>query len=177
MGKLVVASSITVDGFVDAEWFTPYNSDERNAYFRETVFAAGALLLGRKTYDQMASLWPNQKNPMADKMNGLPKYVVSSTPLKTQWEDSTIIKENIVDEIAELKRQTGQNLLVLGSATLADSLAQAGLVDRYQLLMHPVITGSRNRLFKGGAGATKLKLVECKMLSSDLVLLSYETMK
>jgi dihydrofolate reductase len=176
---------VTVDGIFDAEtmgqWAAPYYSDERDEYVRETVLASDALLVGRTTYDLQAWYWPNQKNNeygIADRMNSVPKYVVSSTPLKAQWNNSRIINENIVEEIGKLKQQPGQDILIQGSATLVESLAQAGLIDEYKLLVHPHIMGSGKRFFKDGMGMTKLKLVESKTLSLGVVLLCYEpTMK
>jgi len=181
MRKLVVSESVTVDGVFDAEtmgqWVTPYQSDERNECIRETFLASDALLFGRTTYDVYAWYWPGQKNNeygIADRMNSIPKYVVSSTPLKAQWNNSTIIKENVAEEIARLKQKPGQDILIQGSATLVESLAQAGLIDEYKILVHPAIMGSGKRFFKDGMGMTKLKLVESKMLSLGVVLLCYE---
>ena len=105
------------------------------------------------------------------------KYVVTSKPLQAQWNNSTIIKKNIVEEIAKLKQQPGQDILIEGSATLVESLAQAGLIDEYKLLVHPAIMGSGKRFFKDGMGMTKLKLVESKTLSLGVVLLCYEPTK
>ncbi len=174
MRKLVVSESVTVDGFCDSQLFIPYQSDERNEYMRATVFASDTLLVGRATYDQLAPYWPTQKNGMADKMNSVPKYVVSSTPLKAQWNNSSVIKENVVEEIGKLKQQPGQDILIIGSATLVQSLAQTGLIDEYKLLVHPVSASNGKRFFKDGTGLTKLKLVESKPLSLGVVLLSYE---
>ena len=184
MRKLVVSESVTVDGVFDAytmgQWVTPYTSDERDECIRKIVLASDALLLGRTTYDLQAYYWPSQKNNeygIADRKNSMPKYVVTSTPLKAQWNNSTIIKNNVVEEIATLKRQPGQDILIEGSATLVQSLMQADLIDEYNLLVHPVMMGSGKRFFKDGMGMTKLKLVESKTLSSGVVLLRYEPAK
>jgi len=104
----------------------------------------------------------------------MPKYVVTSKPLQAQWNNSTIIS---VEEIATLKQQPGQNILIEGSATLVEALAQAGLIDEYKLLVHPSIMGSGKRFFKDGMGLTKLKLVESKPISLGVVLLGYEPTK
>jgi dihydrofolate reductase len=177
MRKLVLTQSVTVDGVCDAQVFVPFQSDERNAYIRDTVFAADALVLGRTTYDLLAAFWPGQKNPIADRMNGLPKYVVSSRPLKAEWNHSMLIKKDVVEEIAKLKQQSGQYLLVIGSATLAQSLAQAGLIDEYKLLVHPIIAGSGKRFFNDGLAALKLSFIESKPVSPGMVLLHYEPAK
>jgi dihydrofolate reductase len=184
MRKIVVSESVTVDGFFDAEamgqWAAPYHSDERDEYVRETVLASDALLLGRKTYDLQAYFWPGQKNDeygIADRKNSIPKYVVSSTPLQAQWNNSIVIKENVLEEITKLKQQPGLDILIEGSATLVKSLAQAGLIDEYKFLVHPHIMGSGKRFFKDGMGMTGLKLLESKTLSSGVVLLCYAPAK
>ena len=181
MRKIVVSEGVTVDGIFDAEtmgqWAAPSYSDERDEYVRETVLASDALLLGRRTYDLQAWYWPGQKEDkygIANHKNSMPKYVVTSTPLQAQWNNSTIIKNNVVEEIAKLKQQPGQDILIEGSATLVESLAQAGLIDEYKLLVHPVIMGSGKRFFKDGMGLTRLKLVESKTLSLGVVVLCYE---
>ncbi len=177
MRKLIVSQSVTVDGIYDTQYFTPYQSNERDEYMRETVFAADALLLGRTTYDLLASFWPNQKNPMANKMNNVPKYVVTSTPLKAQWNNATIIKGNVVEEIGKLKGQPGQDILTIGSATLIQSLMRTDLIDKYKLLVHPSIVGSGKRFFNDGMDMRKLKLLESKTLSLGVVLLCFEPAK
>jgi dihydrofolate reductase len=181
MRKIVVSESVTVDGVFDAEtmgqWAYPYYSDERDAFVRETIFASDALLFGRATYDLQAYYWPSQKTDkygIADRKNAMSKYVVSTTLPKAEWNNTTIIKENVLEEIGRLKQQPGQNILVEGSATLVESLAQANLVDEYWLLVHPTIVGSGKHFFKSGTGMSKLKLVTSKTLSLGVVLLGYE---
>jgi dihydrofolate reductase len=177
MRKIVVSEGVTVDGIFDAEtmgqWAAPYYSDERDEFIRKIVLASDALLLGRTTYDLQAWYWPNQKGDkygIANHKNSMPKYVVTSKPLQAQWNNSTIIN---VEEIAKLKQQPGQDILIEGSATLVEMLAQAGLIDEYKILVHPTIMGSGKRFFKEGMGMTKLKLVESKPISQGVVLLSY----
>jgi dihydrofolate reductase len=184
MRKLVVSEGVTVDGVFDAEtmgqWAAPSYSDERDEFVRGIVLASDALLLGRTTYDIQAYYWPRQKEDkygIANHKNSMTKYVVTSKPLQAQWNNSTIIKENVVEEIAKLKQQPGRDILIEGSATLVGSLAQAGLIDEYKLLVHPAIMGSGKHFFKDGMGMTKLKLVESKTLSLGVVLLCYEPTK
>jgi dihydrofolate reductase len=180
MRKIVVSESVTVDGIFDAETMgkcaAPYYSEERDEFIRGIVLASDTLLLGRTTYDLQAYYWPNQKEDkygIANHKNSMAKYVVTSRPLQAQWNNSTIINQNVMDEIATLKQQPGQDILIEGSATLVESLAQAGLIDEYKFLVHPTIMGSGKRFFKEGMGMTKLKLVESKPISSGVVLLSY----
>ena len=184
MRKIIASAGIALDGVFEAEtmgkWAAPFYSDERDEYVRGIVLAADTLLLGRTTYDLQAWYWPNQKEDkygIANHKNNMAKYVITSRSLQAQWNNSTIIKKNVVEEIASLKQQAGRDILIEGSATLVDALAQAGLIDEYKLMVHPSIMGKGKHFFKDGMGLTMLKLVESKTLSSGVVLLSYETVK
>lgn len=180
MRKVVVSEWMTLDGVFDGDimdqWFFPYDSDERRAYIKETVLACDAILFGRKTYEMLAPYWSVRKNNedgLADKLNSVSKYVVSSTLKKAEWNNSTIIKDNVVAEIIKLKQQSGREIQIEGSATLVQSLMEADLIDEYRFLVHPIILGSGKRFFKDGNKAP-LKLVEAKALSSGIILLRYQ---
>src|SRR5512144_3007661 len=128
MRKIIVSEGVTVDGIFDAEtmgqWAAPSYSEERDEVIRGFVLAADALLLGRKTYDLQAYYWPNQKGDkygMADHKNSMPKYVVTSTALQSQWNNSTVIRKNVVEEVKKLKQQPGKDILIEGSAALVES--------------------------------------------------------
>jgi dihydrofolate reductase len=130
-----------------------------------------ALLLGRVTYEGFASSWPSRKgNAYSDRMNSMPKFVVSSTLQAASWNNSTLIRSDAVAEIARLKQQ--QSLLVFGSMTLVQTLMQHGLADEYRLLVYPIVLGGGKRLFKDGSNA-QLKLADAKRHGSDVVLLRY----
>src|ERR671925_264817 len=159
MRKIVVSESVTVDGIFDAEtmgkWAVPSYSEERNEIVRGIVLGSDALVLGRTTYDIQAWYWLSQKEDkygIANHKNSMAKYVVTSKPLQAQWNNSTIIKKNAVEEITKLKEQPGKDILIEGSAMLVEALAQAGLIDEYKLLVHPAIAGSGKRFFKEGMG-------------------------
>ena len=109
----------------------------------------------------------------ADRMNSLPKFVVSTTLEKAEWNNSTLIKENVARRVSELKQQPGQDILLFGSGTLVQTLIQHDLVDKYNLLLYPVVLGKGKRLFRDGGNAT-LKLVEIKTFSSGVVALAYQ---
>jgi dihydrofolate reductase len=180
--KLIVSEWMTLDGVFDAdsmkEWFEPYESQDRQEYIKENVLTSDAFLVGRVTYEMLASYWPNKKNNfagIADRLNSAPKYVVSSTLKKAEWNNSTIIKENLVEEITKLKQQPGQDILIFGSATLVQSLMEADLVDEYRFLVHPIIMGSGKRFFRDEMVATKLKLVKTKTLNSGVILDCYQS--
>lgn len=181
MRRLVVSEWITLDGIFDADamdqWFTPYHSDARGECIQEGIMASDALLLGRVSYEMLAAYWPNLKNNefgIAGRLNSMPKYIVSSTLKNAEWSPSTIIKENVVDEVARLKQQPGQNILVTGSATLVQSLMKADLVDEYRFLVHPIIMGSGKRFFKEGMDMTKLEVIESKQLGMGVNFLRYQ---
>ena len=126
------------------------------------------------TYQIFAAAWPSRtdKQGFADRMNKLPKYVVSTTLKKAEWDNSHLIKENVAEGIAKLKQQSGQDILVAGSGTLVQTLVQHNLIDEYHLLVYPVVLGSGKRLFKDASKMT-LKLLDTRAFSSGVVLLSY----
>jgi dihydrofolate reductase len=179
MRKIIVSEWVTLDGVFDADtmeqWNIPYHSDDRAEYIKQDILACDASIFGRVTYEMLAPYWSALKNNeygIADKLNSVPKYVVSSTLKKAEWNNTTIIKENVVEEITKLKQQPGREIRIAGSATLVQSLMEADLIDEYRLLVHPIIMGSGKRLFRDGS-TTNLKLVETKMFSSGVVLLRY----
>jgi dihydrofolate reductase len=179
--KLVVSEWMTLDGVIDAdtmkEWFEPYDSEDRRNYIKENVLTSDAFLVGRVTYEMLASYWPNQKNNemgIADRLNNAPKYVVSSTLKNAEWNNSKIINDNVVEEIAKLKQQPGQDILMFGSATLVQSLMEADLIDEYRLLVHPIIMGSGKGFFRDKMASTKLKLVKTKTLDLGVILDCYQ---
>lgn len=183
MRKLIVSERVTLDGVFDADtmdqWFMPYQSDDSAEYIKEGVLECDVYLLGRTTYEMLAPYWSSLKNNemgIADKLNSVSKYVVSSTLEKAEWNNSTIIKDakRVVEEITRLKEQPGQGILIHGSATLVQSLLEAELIDEYQFLVHPIIMGSGKRFFKDGMPTTKLKLVKTKTLGLGVILLCYQ---
>lgn len=182
MRKLVVSAWVSLDGVFDAntmgEWFSPFDSVARQEYIREGILACDAILLGRTTYEMLASFWPQQKNDdmgPASKLNSVPKYVVSSTLEKADWTNSTIIKKNVAAEIVKLKQQAGREIQIEGSATLVQSLMETELIDEYRFLVHPIIMGSGKRFFKDGMHTAGLKLVKTQTLDKGLVVLCYQS--
>lgn len=182
MRKIIVAEFLTLDGVIEAseEWQPSYVSDDVAEEIRAAIHGAEASLFGRVTYEMFAAYWPFQTHNefgIADKLNSEPKFVVSSTLEKAEWNNSTLIRGNVTEEIRKLKQQPGGNIRVVGSATLAQSLMQAGLVDEYWFLVHPIIRGRGKRLFKDGMDMMALKLVETKSFNSGVVLLRYQPAK
>jgi dihydrofolate reductase len=174
MRKVVVTEFVSLDGVTqDPAWSLPYWNDDIAKFKSDEMFASDALLLGRVTYQGFAAAWPESADEGADRMNNLPKYVVSTTLDKVEWNNSTLIKDNIVEELTKLKCQDGQDILVYGSATLIHTLMQHDLIDEYRLLVYPVVLGKGQRLFSDESKAT-LKLVESKAFSSGVVALIYQ---
>jgi dihydrofolate reductase len=176
MRKVVIAEFLSLDGVMEApeKWTFQFWNDEMAKFKHDELFASDAHLLGRVTYQIFAAAWPSRtdKQGFADRMNNLPKYVVSTTLKKAEWKNSHLIKENVAEEIAKLKQQSGQDILVAGSSTLVQTLIQHNLIDEYHLFVFPVVLGSGKRLFKDASNTT-LKLVDTKAFSSGVVLLYY----
>ena len=177
MRKIIVSEFVALDGVMEAphEWQGPFWHDEMGQYKFEELFASDALLLGRVTYEAFAAAWPSMTDEagFADRMNNMPKYVVSSTLDTAEW-NASLIKENIAAEIAQLKQQPGQDILVFGSADLVRTLMQEGLVDEYRLMIHPVVVGKGKRLFNEGVDLTALQLVDTRTFPSGVLVLTYQ---
>jgi len=185
MRKIIVSEFVSLDGVMEgpgpvdefklAGWTMPYWSEEIGKFKFDELFASDAILLGRVTYQGFAAAWPSRTDEagFADRMNRLPKFVVSTTLGKVKWDNSRLIKENVAEEVSRLKQQPGQDILVAGSGELVHTLIQHDLIDEYRLLVYPVVLGSGKRLFGDGSNAT-LKLVETKTFSSGVVLLHYQ---
>jgi dihydrofolate reductase len=178
MRKIIVTEFLSLDGVMEAPhlWSFPYWNDEIGKVKDDELFTSDAQLLGRVTYQGFATAWPSRTGDYADRLNNLPKYVVSTTLETVEWHNSHLIKENITEEVIRLKQQPGQNILVHGSRTLVQTLMQDQLIDEYNLLVYPLILGSGMRLLNEGDSAS-LKLVEARPFSSGVVLLRYQTDK
>ena len=181
MRKLVVSAWISIDGVFDADtmpqWFSPFDSLSKNEYIRDSIVKADALLIGRTTYEMLASYWPlqlNDDNGPAGKINSMEKFVVSTTLEKPAWNNSTIIDKNIIEEIRELKKQNGNEIQIPGSATLVQSLMKANLIDEYRFLVHPIIMGSGKRFFKDEMKTSGMKLILTQTFDKGVVLLCYQ---
>jgi dihydrofolate reductase len=186
MRKLIVSEFMTLDGVIEAPggedsigalggWTIPYWNEQAAKFKLDELFASDALLLGRKTYQGFAAAWPAMKDEagFADRMNNLPKYVVSTTLTRADWNNSTLIKEDIAEEVTQLKQLPGQDILIAGSGDLVQTLMAHDLIDDYRLLVYPVVLGVGKRLFRDGKNKT-LKLVETKAFSSGVLQLCYQ---
>ena len=173
MGKLIAQEFLTIDGVMEA----PNRWQLENGLFDEKMGepvgaayqAAGALLLGRVTYQEFAAFWPQAKDPFADLLNPMPKYVVTNTLKSTAWQNTRIVSGDAVAEVAKLKRQLDKDILIAGSAQLVSSLTPSGLIDEYQLFIHPVVVAKGKRLFKDGIDPALLELVSSRAFGTGVV--------
>jgi dihydrofolate reductase len=176
MRKVVVSMFLSLDGVMEEpSWTIPYWNDEIAKFKLDELFASDALLLGRVTYQGFAAAWPSRTDEagFAERMNSLPKYVVSTTLKEAAWNNSSLIQDNIPEAVSNLKQQLGQDILVCGSGMLVETLLQHELIDEIRLLIYPVLVGSGKRLFKDGSRAT-LSLIESRPVGSGVVLLIYQ---
>ncbi|MGH9246329.1 MAG: dihydrofolate reductase family protein [Acidimicrobiales bacterium] len=173
MRKLVVSQFVTVDGVMEdpggAEGFErggwAFQFDrgpEGDAFKLDEVIASDALLLGRVTYGGFAAAWPERTGDFADKFNSMKKYVVSTTLEDPEWNNSTVISDDVAGKIAKLKEQPGGDILVNGSGQLVNTLVEHDLVDEYRLMVFPVVLGAGKRLFGDSGAAKALRLVDSK---------------
>jgi dihydrofolate reductase len=178
MKKIVVSEFMTLDGVIEAPegWQFPFQSEEMGAITERQINGTDAFLLGRNTYEVFAQYWPTQTNNehgVADKLNSAPKYVVSATLQNADWNNSTQIKSNVIEEIRALKQQPGSSIAIIGSAMLVHSLLEAGLIDEIQVLVHPIVLGKGVRLFADGYRSS-WKLADSKSLPNGVVYLTYQ---
>jgi len=189
MRKIIATEYVTIDGVFEdpgggdktkyGGWSFAFWSESAGKFKFDELFAADALLLGRVTYEGFAKAWPAMKDEkgFADRMNSIPKYVVSQSLEKPEWNNSHVVKDNVTEEIAKLKDQSGKDILVAGSATLLETLMKADLVDEYRLMVHPVVLGGGRKLFKEGIEKKALQLIGTKTLEKGIVILSYTPLK
>jgi len=184
MGKVVVSEFVSVDGVMEdpggaegferAGWAFKFDRGSVGDKFKlDEVMAGDALLLGRVTYQGFAKAWPSVKDEVgfADKMNGMPKFVVSRTLERAEWNNSTVIRENVPEEVSRLKQRFARDILVAGSSRLVHTLMDHDLVDEIRLMVFPVVLGTGKRIFKDGSPMRALQLVETKPAGATLILI------
>ena len=184
MGKIVVTEFVSLDGvmedpggsenFAQGGWsFKISRGDEGDKFKLDEAFASEALLLGRVTYEGFAEAWPSRDGEFADKFNNMPKYVVSTTLDEPEWNNSTVLKGDVVEEVRKLKEEQDGDIVVHGSARLVQTLIEHDLVDELRLMVYPVVLGSGKRLFGDTSDGKPLRLVESKVVGDGVSILIY----
>jgi dihydrofolate reductase len=185
MRKIVAAEYFSLDGvtedpgssgaFEHRGWTIPYWNEELAKYQSDQLFASDGLLLGRVTYEEFVASWPLRSgDPFTDRMNSLPKFVASTTleePL--EW-NATLLKGDVAVEVAKLKQQPGQDLLIYGSGELVNTLMQHNLIDVYRVMLYPLALGTGKRFFRDGGKKTTLTLTDVSNNGAGVVMLTYQ---
>jgi dihydrofolate reductase len=185
MGRIVVTEFISLDGVMqdpggDSSWkhagwsFKVSSGEEGDKFKLDETRESEALLLGRVTYQGFAKAWPSVKGEFGDMFNNMPKYVVSSTLEKADWNNSTVLKGDVVKEVSRLKQRLHGTIAVHGSAQLAQTLLKHDLVDELRLMVYPVILGSGKRLFGEATDKKALSLAESKIVGDGVAILIYK---
>jgi len=184
MGKLIVSEFVSIDGVMEAPggeegykhsgWVFDFSDKKQEEYKLKETLDAEVLLLGRVTYEGFADAWPEREGEFADKMNSMPKHVASTTLSDLEWENSTLISDDIPGAVSKLKGDTDGPVLVAGSQTLVHTLVENDLVDEFRIMVFPVVLGSGRRLFDDLPDKTVLKLADTKTFDSGVTVLTYE---
>ena len=184
MGRIVVTEFISLDGVIEdpggsedykyGGWsFEISRGDEGDQFKLDETINSAALLLGRKTYEGFADAWPSREGEFADKFNNMPKYVVSSTLKDPEWTNSTVLGGDLAAEVARLREELDGDIVVHGSAQLAQALVEQGLVDELRLMVFPVVLGAGKRLFGETSDKKPLRLSDSKIVGDGVAILTY----
>jgi dihydrofolate reductase len=190
MGKIVVSENVSLDGvfqdpagdegFRVGGWVGRIGDrgrEEAAKVVLDEAMGAEALLLGRRSYEWFAAKWPSRGGKLADRLNGLPKYVVSSTLDDPVWNETTVLKGDVVDEVSKLKREVDGEIVVAGSGQLVRALMEHDLVDELRLMIYPVVLGAGEHLFGGTGDKQPLRLLDARTVDDDLAYLTYEPVR
>jgi dihydrofolate reductase len=184
VGRIVVTEFVSLDGVMEAPgggedfrhggWsFEIARGDEGDKFKLDETHSSEALLLGRVTYEGFAAAWPSREGEFADKFNSMPKYVVSSTLKDPEWNNTTVLEGDVAEEVARLKQEQDGDIVVHGSARLAQTLLEHDLVDELRLMVFPVVLGSGKRLFGETSDKKTLRLVDSKFVGEGVAILIY----
>jgi dihydrofolate reductase len=185
VGRIVVTEFVSLDGVMEAPgggedfkhggWSFEINRGDAGEKFKlDETMSSSALLLGRRTYEGFAAAWPSREGEFADKFNTMPKYVVSSTLEDPEWDNSTVLKGDVAEEVAKLKREQDGDIVVHGSARLVQTLVERDLVDELRLMVFPVVLGSGKRIFGETSDKKRLRLVDSKIVGDGVAILTYQ---
>src|SRR6266568_571976 len=185
MARIVVTEFVSLDGVVEdpggsedfkyGGWSFEFARGAEGDQFKlDEALGAEALLLGRVTYEGFAAAWPSREGEFADKFNSMPKYVVSSTLAEPEWNNSTVLKGDVVEEVGKLREEQEGDIVVHGSARLVQTLIEHDLVDELRLMVYPVVLGSGKRLFGETSDKKSLRLLDSKVVGDGVAILIYE---
>ena len=185
MGRIVVTEFVSLDGVMEAPgggedfkhagWtFNISRGEEGDKFKLDETLNSEALLLGRVTYQRFAAAWPSRKNEFADKLNSMPKYVVSSTLEKAEWNNSTVLRGDVVAEVSKLRQESSGDIVVHGSAQLVQTLIEHDLVDELRLMVFPVVLGTGKRLFGDTSDKKRMRLASSKTVGDGVVILIFQ---
>jgi len=187
MGRIVISENVSLDGVIQdpagvegfrlGGWVGRIGSQGREEAAKvalDEALGAKASLLGRRSYEFLAARWPSRSGPLAERLNSLPKYVVSSTLKAPLWNNTTVLKGDVIDEVSKLKQQIDGEIVVAASFQLWHTLLQHDLVDELRLMIYPIVLGAGERLFGETSDKKPMRLVNTRSVD-DLALLTYET--
>jgi dihydrofolate reductase len=185
MGKIVATEYVSLDGVVEAPgggedfehagWsFEVDRGEEFEKFKLDETLNAEALLLGRVTYDGFAAVWPSMEGELADKFNAMPKYVVSSTLADPEWNNSTVLEGDVMEEVSRLRQAPGGDIVVHGSPQLVQTLLEHDLIDELRLMVFPVVLGKGKRLVGETSDKKRLRLTDSRTVGDGIAILVYE---
>jgi dihydrofolate reductase len=185
VSSLIATEFVSLDGvmedpggsenFEHGGWsFKLERGEEGDQFKLNETLQSDALLLGRVTYQGFAEAWPSRTGEFADKFNSMPKFVVSTTLEDPEWNNTTVIKGHVAEEVAKLKQRPGGDIVIHGSAQLVQALLEDDLIDEYRLMVFPIVLGRGKRLFRDTGKATTLKLVDSKTVGAGVLILTYQ---
>jgi dihydrofolate reductase len=190
MGKIIISENVSLDGAVQdptgdegfrrGGWFGQIGDKDREEWVKvelDEAMGTEALLLGRRTYDWFAARWPSRSGEWADRLNSLPKYVVSSTLEDPGWNNSTVLKGDVVNEVSKLKQELDGEIVVYASFQLVHTLIEHDLVDELRLMIYPFVLGAGERLFTETSDKKPMRLLDTQTVGDGLVLLTYEPIR
>ena len=190
MGKIIVSQNVSLDGVVQdptgeegfrhGGWFSQIGDKDREAWAKaefDEALGAGALLLGRRIDEYFATRWAGRSGEWADRLNSLPKYVVSSTLAAPRWDNSTVLKGDVVEEVSKLKQELDGEIVVYASCQLVRTLMEHDLVDGLRLMVYPVVLGAGERLFGETSDKKPVRLLDTRTVGDGLAFLSYEIVR
>lgn len=176
MRKIIEYTLISIDGVFEGEFATGFFQYRDDAYLRDglgQLLACDAMLMGRTTYESFSKIWPGRQHPWADRLNAIKKYVFSSKLERVEWNNSTLIRGDVIAEVQKLKQQEGRDLLIYGHGLLGQTLLREKLLDVLDVSIHPLFVGRGKLLFRDGED-TRLKLVSTKSFTKGIVKVTYE---